>query len=119
MKEPKLVGLCVLCDIPMCSARITPPRGAWYDKHKGRGLCSGCYGVNRRRGTLAKFSRTTRLREDTFSEWQLLKSTGATRREAAERMGITVAALDRVRYRVAVRRGASLRTLDSLKQAKP
>lgn len=108
MQEPKLVGLCVLCEIPMCSARVKPPKGAWYDRHLGRRLCQGCYGVNRRAGTLHRFDRTTRPHEDTYAEWLLLRSTGATRRQAAGRMGMTVAALDHARFRMAVKRDNNL-----------
>lgn len=112
MEEPKIVGLCVLCEIPMCSAKFKPPRGAWYDRHLGRRLCKSCYGLHLRQGTLDRFERVTRDREDVFREWLLLKSTGITRQEAAQRIGITVQALDGVRRRMAQQQGMSLRVLD-------
>lgn len=112
--EPRIIAECALCEIPMCSAKIKPPRAAWFSRHMGRGLCTSCYGLHRRQGTLDRFDRRIRPREDTYQEWQLLKSTGVTRAEAARRMGITVAALDGVRYRMAARQGVSLRELDRL-----
>lgn len=96
----------------MCSAKIKPPRAAWYSRHLGRGLCTSCYGLHRRQGTLDRFERSIRAREDVFEEWLMLKASGATRAEAAQRMGMTVTALDRVRYRVAAKQGVSLRTFE-------
>lgn len=110
MEEPKLVGLCALCEIPMCSAKVKPPRGAWYARHMGRRLCTSCYGLRRRQGTLDEFERATRPRVEVFEEWLILKRSGVTRREAAHRMGMTVEALDQVRYRVARKMNVSLRT---------
>lgn len=112
MEEPKIVGPCAVCGIPMCSAKVKPPPGAWYDRHLGRRLCVQCYGVHKRQGTLEDFDRTTRPREETFAEWQMIKPSVATREEAAERMGMCLDALDRVRHRVAQRHGKSLREFD-------
>ena len=97
MREPKIVGLCALCEIPMCSAKHTPPRGAWYDKHKGRGLCSACYGVQRRAGSLERFPRSTKPWAQTFQEFQELRPSGMTRREIAKTLGITITALDKAK----------------------
>lgn len=107
---PRIIALCVLCEIPMCSAKVKPPKAAWYDRHMGRGLCTSCYGLHRRQGTLDQFDRLTRPRVDTFEEWLMLKRSGATRREAAQRMGMTLEALDQVRYRVARKMNVSLRS---------
>lgn len=112
MEEPRIVGECVVCEIPMCSAKFKPPPGAWYERHLGRGLCVQCYGIHRRQGSLEDFDRLTRPREETFREWLMIKPSVATREEAARRMGMTLVALDRVRYRVAKKHGVSLTALD-------
>lgn len=111
LEEPRIVGECVLCEIPMCSAKVKPPPGAWYERHLGRRLCVQCYGLHRRQGSLEDFDRLTRSRAEVFEEWLLLKRSGVTRREAARRMGMTVEALDQVRYRMAYRMNMSLRSL--------
>lgn len=98
MKEPTIVGLCVLCEIPMCSARHKPPRGAWYDKHKGRNLCAGCYGVNRRNGTLERFPRNTRPRDESYARWLELQELGHSRQGAAAKLGMSYVTFERMRY---------------------
>lgn len=97
MTEPTIVGLCLLCEIPMCSARHKPPRGAWYDKHKGRNLCAACYGVNRRSGTLERFPRNTHLRSESYARWLELQELGHSRQGAAAKLGMPYATFERMR----------------------
>lgn len=106
MNQPKIVGLCAVCEIPVCSAKHKPPAGAWYDKHKGRGLCGACYGLHRRGGTLGRFPRTTRIRSVIYEQWLELKEMGVKPRDAATQLGMSYGAFDRTRHHEAALRRA-------------
>lgn len=76
-------------------------------RHIGRGLCHVCYRHlhdRARRGAgdeLLDFERVSRPAADVVEDFQMLSGQGYTRRQAAERMGISLAALDQalVRHR--------------------
>lgn len=69
-----------------------------------RGLCNTCYHRNRYHGTLIDFERTTHAADELLDEWTLLRDDGYGYRNAAARLGVTVAALDKALCR-AKRRG--------------
>lgn len=71
-----------------CSA---PPRA--------RGLCDRCYVRARYQGRLDDYERTFRPRDETLSEWERLRLEGYTVPNAAHRLGMTTAALQRAIYR--------------------
>jgi CRP-like cAMP-binding protein len=56
-----------------------------------RGLCDSCYETHWKRGTLDQFptKRTQRSREHFVADYELLRSEGYTRRQIAERLGMT------------------------------
>lgn len=64
-----------------------------------RGLCPACYCRENANGTLADWPRTTRTRDDVLDDWVILRAQGYTRRQAAERLGMTLAAFDGAIYR--------------------
>lgn len=61
----------------------------------GRNLCSACYFRLRRNGTIHDFERNTYTRAELIAEWDLLRLEGYTRAQAAERLGITKARLEK------------------------
>lgn len=68
--------------------------------HAGRGLCWRDYNRAERNDTLANFPRK-RTRAEVVAEWELLRSAGATRTQAAEQIGIKPESL----YRALLRAG--------------
>ena len=72
-----------------------------------RGLCDSCYETHWKRGTLSQFptKRTQRFRADFIADYDLLRSEGYTRRQIAERLGMTYPAAVRAYHR-AVAAGA-------------
>lgn len=70
----------------------------------GRGLCETCHQRHRNHGTLSDFERRTRPADEVLEDWDFLRHQGYSIRDAAERMGMTHAALDKALYRAA-RRG--------------
>lgn len=67
--------------------------------HSRRGLCEGCEVAARRDGTLLDHPALVRTRAEVLEDYELLRTDGATRRQAAARMGMTVDALDRALQR--------------------
>lgn len=63
--------------------------------HHGRGLCAACYRRHEWHGTLDNFERLTYARDELLGEWDLLRLEGYTRAQAAERLGITKARLEK------------------------
>lgn len=56
-----------------------------------RGLCRSCYETARSNGTLGHHApkRTLRSRDDFVADYELLRSEGHTRRQIAERLGMS------------------------------
>ena len=63
--------------------------------HHARGLCNTCYRRHSDRGTIHDIPRNSRPWSDTYEDWLFLHADGYTRRQAAERLGITRDALDK------------------------
>lgn len=81
-------------------------------RHAGRGLCTRCYHRHKTAGTLEDFRPHSRRREDLYEDWTELRAQGLDKRRAAERLGVSFAALDqaisrtrRGGYRPGTRRG--------------
>ena len=62
--------------------------------HHGRGLCAACRMWLTRRGLLDTYPLTKRSRVDTYEDWLELQAQGYTRQHAADRLGITLHALE-------------------------
>lgn len=62
-----------------------------------RGLCDSCYEKHWKAGTLDQFPtrRVQRRRVEFIADYELLRSEGYTRRQIAERLGMTRNAVDR------------------------
>lgn len=90
--------VCVSCPWPLVpqTAGEVPP--GWR-RHVARGLCDPCWSAAARGGRLPEFERSTYSRDDLLDEWDLLRSQGCTRREAARRLGLSIEAFDRALYR--------------------
>lgn len=84
------------CGRPMVSQRprVEVPDG--FVVHQGRGLCTLCHFRHGRDGTRLDFPRSTVSWDDTLTDWDTLRRQGATRVEAAARIGVSAAALDKV-----------------------
>lgn len=76
------------------------------DRHGARGLCRSCYERHRWAGTYLDLPRRTWARDEVLTEWQLLRSEGFTRRQAAERLGIKFNTFERAICRAAAVGGA-------------
>lgn len=63
--------------------------------HHSRGLCNVCDIRHRSRGTLDDYPRTNRRTADVVEDWRELQAQGYSRRDAAARIGITLAALEK------------------------
>jgi hypothetical protein len=65
--------------------------------HAGRGLCRPCHqtaGEDR-----IDYERVGRSRDELMAEWEILRGEGYTKRQAAERLGMTFEAFDRAYHR--------------------
>jgi len=76
----------------LCSTELLPDKNS-------RLLCETCYGRERRAGRLDEHPRRTWSRDDLLEEWSFLHGQGYTRKQAADRLGISPAALDRAIWR--------------------
>lgn len=63
--------------------------------HRARGLCHRCYQALFESGELIAFERITRTRDEVMEDWEILRSHGCTKRQAAERIGMSFAAFSR------------------------
>ena len=61
----------------------------------GRGLCDSCYIHEIRYGNLTNYTRHTIPLADLLEDWELLSRNGYTRAQAAERLGIKKARLEK------------------------
>lgn len=84
-----------------CGRQIVPEtvpprhRPAGVLAHGSRGLCTTCRHHARVNGTIGEFERINRSRDDVLDDWVVLRRQGYSRRQAAERIGMRFAALDR------------------------
>lgn len=93
-----LVGQCRDCGVHMHRMR-SHVCSAGHLRCAGRQLCAGCWGRRTRNGTLADVPRATRSRDEVLDEWVFLRPEGITSRQFAERMGMSLAAWERMFYR--------------------
>jgi hypothetical protein len=99
-----------------CGYHMHPPQaGGRY--HRGRQLCNFCHPAAARNGELVDFERQTRVRDEVMADWELLRSQGFTRRQAAARLGMTVKAFEKAHERA--RRAGDPRALPSLDRTPP
>jgi hypothetical protein len=101
---------CRKCAHPMVGQRHTPPPG--WKRHCARGLCTSCWRTARRTGELLDFERGSHARDEVLDEWALLRKQGASRAQAAKRIGMSAEALDRAYLRA--RRAGDPRALPAL-----
>lgn len=74
--------------------------------HRSRGLCVPCHARHVYHGTLDQFERLTYTNDELVAEWEHLRADGHTRAQAAERLGITKARLEKAIQR-ATRKGVA------------
>jgi len=87
-----------VCGVPLVSAGAgAAPPGM--RRHTGRGLCSRCHYRHRRDGTLEDFPPLTWTREELYAEWAVLRDGGTDARTAADRIGVSFAALEKAIHR--------------------
>ena len=89
---------CLGCQREMFPWRKRYPRDGVL-RHDARGLCTQCYRAKHKAGGLDEFPPVTRGNAEVIEEWEWLRDAGYTREQAAMRMGMTFAALDRAIYR--------------------
>lgn len=82
------------CGRPMVRHDVAPPPGAC--RHEGRGLCARCYRKAQQDGSLVDRPRLLRHRDEVLEDWPRLRAEGYTKRQAAERLGMSFSALDRM-----------------------
>lgn len=103
------VGHCTECGVPMLSAwaRLSGVSREGHAYHAAHGLCEKHYSYLRRHGSLtAPVERKPRPPrgpdlpfEETLEEYVMIRDDVASIRQAAERMGVKFATLDRLLYR--------------------
>lgn len=64
-------------------------------RHMGRGLCQPCWRRRKNAGTLLDVERLSRPFAETAAEWQVLQSQGYTRRQAAQKLEMTINTFER------------------------
>lgn len=104
--RPGQTGRCTRC------AQPTYPRPAGLRFIEGRGLCDLCYPRAHRHGVLVDYERTKRTRDEVMDYWELLRSEGYSKRQAAARIGMSLEAFDRAFHRA--RRAGDPRALPAL-----
>lgn len=87
---------CVRCTQLIYPASRVPPHRS---RHQARCLCGPCYDHCRRAGTLADYRPVTYSRDELMDEWEVLRLHGYSKRQAAERLGMSFAAFDRAFHR--------------------
>lgn len=79
---------------------MRPPATCHPDReHLGRGLCRPCWSRAKNTDTLYDHPRATRSRADLLADWRMLRGQGHTKRQIAERLGMTFRALDQALVR--------------------
>jgi transposase-like protein len=89
------------CNCGSCGTSMVPRSSAAtrVDTHEGRGLCPPCYRQAHYSGRLDEYPRRSWSRDELMGEWDLLRSDGYTRRNAAERLGLKWETFDRAYWR--------------------
>jgi hypothetical protein len=64
-------------------------------RHAGRGLCRMCWWYRDQDGTLDDVERVKFTRDELMTEWDILRGEGYSKRQAAERIGVTYECFDR------------------------
>lgn len=90
---------CRDCKLP----RADWPQTASGHARGGRGLCRRCWNRHNFNHTLDQFPRSTWQRDELLEEWVFLRDTGCDVEAAAERVGMTRAALERALHRAKAR----------------
>jgi hypothetical protein len=86
------------CGRPLIRSRRAPiPPG--HGRHAAHGRCTACRAHTDRGAVVADYPRRTWRRDDLLEEWAMLRSSGSTRDEAADRLGMTLTAFDRALQR--------------------
>jgi hypothetical protein len=67
--------------------------------HGGRNLCRPCWSRRWYVGTLDDVERIKFTRDELMAEWEILRGEGYSKRQAAERMGISFERFDRAFHR--------------------
>lgn len=73
----------------------------------GRGLCVRCYSREHKAGRLHQYPLKNRAAADVAEDVEFLRGQGFTRRQMAERLGMTLAAMDRALLRHRARQRAA------------
>lgn len=85
---------CARCHYPMHPNRSFPGR-----YRCPRDLCNFCYKAASRTGEVIDFERTRRTRDELMHDWAMLRDEGYSKRQAAARLGMSLAAFDRAFHR--------------------
>lgn len=67
--------------------------------HAARGLCQPCWHKAKASDELIDFERLNRTRDEVMADWELLRSEGYSKRQAAARLGMSHEAFDRAFHR--------------------
>lgn len=86
--------VCADCGYPLAPKSVGPV-GEGVRRHAGRGRCGLCRYRRLRDGTWADVPRPSRTNAEVVEDYRLLRPMGLSRREVAERMGMSLVALDR------------------------
>lgn len=105
-------GRCLVCAVPLVGtytwATMTPEKRVGKAVHQGKSLCQKHYSRARRHGSPVaprpawkpRPPRTASLpAEEILEEWVTLRRSGESVASAAERLGVTYAALDKLLWR--------------------
>ena len=70
-----------------------------YRRYGGRGLCTNCYASEKCHNRLDQWPLLNRPSSELLDDWVLLRDAGVPIERAAQRIGVTFAALDRALHR--------------------
>ncbi|MBK1785108.1 hypothetical protein [Prauserella cavernicola] len=89
--------VCRKCGEPMAAHDDKTVR--WGDRRCGRGMHNRCYQRELRAGNATAYPRQLRPGVEVIEDWTFLAAQNLTRRAAAERMGMSLGALERAIHR--------------------
>lgn len=95
------VRVCGDCGCPLVPSGTPTVQGV--RRHAGRGRCGLCRYRRLRDGTWADVPRPTRANTEVVEDYLLLRQTGLSQREIADRIGMTLPAMDRAICRARAR----------------